>query len=140
MPIFELQTFVLHELNKNGLVTLMKGSSALRYTDRYKILNINYTDSSKKYIYNMSANNGLYEEESQILKLNGDVLANREDGLIFETDEAIYDKKTSIIKVDGEYLLYRGLNKVTGTALRYNNDLNQVESKNIVATYQLKEE
>ena len=139
VPLFQLKMFTLHELDKNGLITLMKGSAATRYSDRYRVANINYTDNSKKYIANMSADDGLYRDKDDTLDLKGNVLYNREDGLIFETDEATYNKKTSIAKTDKNYVLYRYSSRVTGTSLEYDNRLNRVKSKNIVAKYQLKE-
>jgi len=139
VPLFQLESFTLHELNKEGLVTLMKGSKATRYKDRYNVENIDYTDNSKIFIANMRADNGLYRDKEDIIDLKGNVLYNREDGLIFESDEATYNKKSAIAKTNKDYIIYRDDNRVIGTSLIYDNRLNRVKSKNVVAKYQLKE-
>ncbi len=136
VPLFELTSFTLHELNRIGLQTLMTGDNAIRYSDRYSVVNIDYTDNSKEYIANMRAKNGLYKDE--IVELENDVLYSREDGLTFETSKVVYDKKTTIAIADADYVSYRDKNIVNGSFVKYNNSLNRVESKNVTATYQLK--
>ncbi|MDA3908371.1 MAG: LPS export ABC transporter periplasmic protein LptC [Sulfurimonas sp.] len=139
VPLFQLEAFTLHELNEEGLATIMRGSKATRYSDRYKVYDIDYTDNSKKFIANMRADDGIYRDLDDILDLKGNVLYNREDGLIFESDEATYNKKSAIATTNKDYIMYRGKNRVVGTSLVYNNRLNKVKSKNVVAKYQIQE-
>lgn len=137
VPMFELTSFTLHELNKVGLQTVMIGDAAVRYEDRYTVSNIDYTDNSREYIANMKAKQGLYKDN--IVELEKDVVYTREDGLTFETNKAIYNKNTSIATTDSDYISYRENNVVEGSFVKYNNSLNRVNSKNVTATYQLKE-
>lgn len=139
VPLFQLEAFTLYELNERGLATLMKGSKGIRYSNRYKVNDIDYTDNSKKFIANMRADNGIYRDLEDILDLEGNVLYNREDGLIFESAEATYNKKSSIAKTSKDYVMYRDKNRVVGTSLTYNSHLNRIKSKNVVAKYQIKE-
>jgi LPS export ABC transporter protein LptC len=139
VPLFQLEAFTLHELNENGLITLMKGSKAIRYNDRYNVINMDYTDNSKKFIANMRADKGLYRDVDDVINLNGNVIYNREDGLIFESDEATYNKKSAIAHTNKDYVMYRGKDIVVGTSLRYDNNLNKIKSKNVIAKYQIKE-
>ena len=136
VPLFELTSFTLHELNRVGLQTVMTGNSAIRYEDRYSVANIDYTDNSKEYIANMRARHGLYKDE--IIELEDDVIYSREDGFTFETSKVVYDKKTTIAIADADYVSYQDKNIVNGSFVKYNNSLNRVESKNVTATYQLK--
>lgn len=137
VPLFSISYFTMHELNSKGLITLMSGDKATKYKDRYSVEKMNYTDKSRKYLANMQSNNGIYKDD--IVYLDGDIVYAREDGLTFETQKALYNKKTAIAIADGDYLLYIGSNIVKGKELKYNNSLEIVESKNIVAKYQLKE-
>lgn len=139
VPLFQLNSFTLHEFDDKSLVTLMEGTKGTRYADRYKVSNIDYTDNSKKYIANMRADNGLYRDIDDNVDLKGNVFYNREDGLIFETQEATYSKKTSIAKTKTPYVMYRGSNRATGSELEYNNETNKIKSKNIKIKYKLKE-
>ena len=136
VPLFELTSFTLHELNRVGLQTIMSGKSAIRYSDRYSVVNIDYTDNSKEYIANMKARSGLYKDE--IVELEDDVIYSREDGFTFETSRVVYDKKSTIAVADADYVSYRDKNIVNGSFVKYNNSLNTIESKNVTATYQLK--
>jgi LPS export ABC transporter protein LptC len=139
VPLFQLEDFTLYELNENGLVTLMKGSKAIRFSDRYKVTNIDYTDNSKVFIANMRADDGLYRDLEDIIDLKGNVVYNREDGLIFESDEATYNQKSAIAHTNKDYVIYRDKNIVVGKSLLYDNRLNTVKSKNVVAKYQIQE-
>jgi len=137
IPMFELTSFTLYELNRVGLQTLMLGDNAIRYEDRYTVSNINYTDNSRDYIANMQAKYGLYKDN--IIDLKEDVVYAREDGLNFETSRVIYNKNSSIATADSDYVSYQGENVIQGSFVKYNNSLNRVKSKNVTATYQLKE-
>jgi hypothetical protein len=137
VPLFELSTFTIYEINKIGLDTMMIGTRAFRYTNRYSVDNINYTDNTQEYIANMKANNGVYKND--ILTLRGDVVYTREDGLVMQTSKAIYNKKSSVTTIDNDYVSYRGSNRVIGSWAKYNNKLNKIASKNVIAKYQIKE-
>ncbi|SMP88921.1 Lipopolysaccharide-assembly, LptC-related, partial [Epsilonproteobacteria bacterium SCGC AD-308-P11] len=86
VPLFELSSFSLYELNKKGLNNTMIGTKGTRYSDRYTVENIDYTDNSEKFIANMKADNGIYKDD--IVYLEGNVTYTREDGLVFFTQSA----------------------------------------------------
>jgi len=138
VPIFELKSFTLYELNKEKLITIMSGDKAIRYTNRYKVSNINYTDNSREYLANMKADSGVFK--NKIVNLIGNVDYNREDGLSFKTQKASYNKKTKVAYTNTNYISYLGSNKIIGSSLRYNSRLNRVKSKNVRAKYKLKED
>lgn len=137
IELFSVSSFTMYEFDSNGLITLMNGERASRYSDRYRVEEIDYTDSSKEYIANMKSNSGIYKDE--IVYLDGDILYTREDGLTFETQKATYNKKTSIAIAEGEYLLYKNESRVIGEELHYDSAQERVTSKNVTAKYQLKE-
>jgi len=136
VPLFELTSFTLHELDRVGLQTVMTGDSAVRYADRYSVENIDYTDNSKEYIANMRAKQGLYKDD--VVELEDNVVYSREDGFTFKTSRIVYDKNTTVAVADTDYISYRDKNIVKGSFVKYNNTLNRLESKNVTATYQLK--
>lgn len=138
VPVFELGAFTMYELDTQNLITVMTGTKATRYSNRYEVSNINYTDNSKDYLANMKADRGLFKDE--VVYLNGNVDYQREDGLVFKTQKATYNKKTKVASTDTDYISYMGDNEIVGTSLRYNSFSKRVKSKNIVARYQLKED
>jgi len=137
IPLFELSMFTIYEINTMSLDSILIGTDGARYKDRYKIHNLNYTDNTKKYIANIKANDSIYKDD--IMTMYGDVDYNREDGLSFLSDEAIYNKHNGIMKTNKHYVAYRGDNKIIGSSLTYNNLKNRIKSKNITAIYQLSE-
>jgi lipopolysaccharide assembly outer membrane protein LptD (OstA) len=137
VPLFELKEFTMYELDRVGLHTIMLGSAATRYKDRYTVKNIDYTDNSKKYIANMKANHGVYKND--IVTLTGDISYVREDGLTFKTQKAVYNKKTSNVISNVGYVAYMNDSVIKGTYIKYNNDTNRIYSKNITAKIQLQE-
>ncbi len=140
IPLFELSSFTVHELSPNGLVTVMQGSNAVRFKDRYRVEDINYTDNSKKQMANMKAKTGIYKDASEVLELDGNIIYEREDGLTFKTQKLTYNQKTSIANTDIKYIMYKNDSEIKGSSLVYNNALERIKSKNIIVKYQLKEE
>jgi len=137
IALFNISTFTVYEFNEQGLASLMSGEEGIRYSDRYSVKSIDYTDNSQEFIANMKSNNGIYKDD--IVYLDGDVVYFREDGLTFETQKVVYDKKTAIAVADEDYVLYRNNNIVTGNKLIYNNILNKIQSKDVVVKYQIQE-
>ena len=137
VPLFSLDTFTLHELDRFGLITLMSGSKAKRYSNRYDVQDIDYTDNSKEYTANMKAKHGLYKNE--VVYLDGDVFFSREDGLKYFSQKVVYNKKTDVATSKTDFVAMMGQNQVYGTSIIVNNKLDRINSKNVYAIYKIKE-
>ena len=135
IPLFSISKFSIYELDADGLSGFLSGKEGVKYIDRYTIASIDYTDKSKKFIANMKATDGIYKDSK--VELRGDVVYEREDGLIFKAKEVSYDKKNSTAFVDGNYICYMGKNSVVGSGLKYDNLEKKLTSNNIVIKYQL---
>lgn len=135
VPLFELNEFTLHELNKEGIITFMDGKSATRYSNRYTLKYVNYTDNSKEYIAHMKANEAEYKDH--IVDLKGDVVYVREDGLTFKTQEVLYNKNTHIASANSPYKAFRGTSFIEGENLIYNNILDTLKSKKVFVQYKI---
>jgi hypothetical protein len=137
IALFQIEDFLLHELTPNGLITLMKGDEAKKFTNRYEVDKIDYTDNSKELQANMLANFGVYKNE--IVTLTGDIIYTREDGFKFTTEEVSYERLASIATTKVPYIATMGKNSVKGTWLQQNNTNNKTFSKNIKAIYYIEE-
>ncbi len=137
LPLLVIGDFVMYELQNTGLGTIMSGTEALRYTDRYLVTNVNFTDNSKEYISNMEANNGIYK--NNIVVLSGDVVYTREDGLTFKSDTLHYNTMSAIAHTKDNYLAYRNENSMKGSSFVYNSIANTMKSKKVTVKYQFKE-
>ena len=137
VPQFDLGVFTLYELDTQGLTTLMTGKKSVKYSDRYEVKDIDYTDNSKEFIANMQADRGLYKDD--IVDLEGNVLYSREDGLVFESDEITYNKKTTIAISKKSFVMYRDGDIIHGTSLEFNNLKRQARITDVVAKYKLED-
>lgn len=135
IPLFSISSFTMYEIDSKGLITMMNGEEGTRYSNRYSVKNIDYTDNSKRYIANMRSDSGIYKDN--IVYLDGNVTYVREDGLTFKTQKAVFNKKTKIATAEGNFVLYRDANIVTGKELKYDSSKEKVESKNVMAIYQI---
>lgn len=137
IPQFSLGRFTLKELDKTGLVSMMHGDKAIRYSDRYEVYNIDFTDNSKKYLSNMKAKKGLYKRD--VVYLNGDVELKRDDGLSFFSQKAKYDKKRDIVSTDTNYTAFMDKNRINGSSVILDNKKDTMKSKKIYIVYDLEE-
>jgi LPS export ABC transporter protein LptC len=138
VPQFSLEKFTMHELDQNGLITKMDGESALRYTNRYVVDDIDYTDNSKEFLTNMKAKKGIYK--NNIVYLSGDVKLLRDDGVKFFSQKLTYNKVKDTAYNDVEYIAYMGPNSVKGKSVFFDNKKGLIRSKDIDAVYKLEEE
>jgi LPS export ABC transporter protein LptC len=136
-PLFEINKFAVYEYDRASLKSLLRGTNAKKFAQRYEVDDINYTDNTQKYLANMSANSGVYKNEETTLF--GNVRYKREDGLVFEGEEALYDKKLSKLSTNKPYVIYKGNSNVVGSSLEYNAQTNKVKSTKIKAIYELQE-
>lgn len=137
VPLLTMGNFVMYELQRTGLQTIMAGTKALRYTERYIVNDVNFTDNSKEFMSNMQADNGIYK--NNIVDLKGNVVYKREDGLTFESDTLNYDTKNSIAQTKDDYLAHRDKNSMKGASFIYDSINNTMKSKQVTVKYQLKE-
>ncbi len=137
VPQFDLKNFTLYELDTQGLTTLMTGKESVKYSNRYEVKKIDYTDNSKEFIANMQADKGLYKDD--IVDLEGDVTYSREDGLVFESDKIIYNKKTTVAISEKSFVMYRDSDVIHGSSLEFNNLKRQAKITEVIAKYQLEE-
>jgi len=138
VPIFEVNLFSVYELDRDGLNDVVIGDKGIRYEDRYRFFNINYTDKTKEYISNIKADNGLYKGD--VFVFDGNVNYVRDDGLNFKTQKIRYNKATTVVSTDTDFVAYIGENRVVGTSLVYDKTSKKLRSKDVRATYQIAEE
>ncbi len=137
IPLLELKDFKLTELDLNGLSSILVSSVGFKYKDRYILQKLSFTDSDEKYTTNIQSDRALYINGH--LSLDGNVSYFREDGVIFQTQKANYNKNTKIITSAEKYIAYIGKNKAIGTSLMYNSKTRVMESQNIMLNYKVKE-
>ena len=135
---FSLFSFTLYELNRMGLITLMNGSEAVRYKDRYIVKDIDYNDNTEEYITNMKAKKGSYKNE--IVYLYGDVKFERGDGINFFSQEVVYNKTTDTATSEVDFISYMNLNQIQGSKIKFDNKNNIIEAKDVYAIYDMQED
>jgi LPS export ABC transporter protein LptC len=137
IPLLDIDKFTLYEFDTNTLQTVMIGKRALRYSDRYTVTNIDFTDHSKDFISNMKADEGLYKGD--VVDLKGNVVYYREDGMAFEAPTLLYNTKTAIATTDDDFIAYQDDSTMHGHTLIYNANITKMISSNVLINYKLKE-
>jgi LPS export ABC transporter protein LptC len=137
VPLLNIDKFTMYEFNREGLQTVMKGEETLRYSDRYTVSDINFTDYSEDFKANMSAKEGLYKGNT--VNLEGNVTYHREDGLAFKSKTLLYNTKTAIAVTNDKYIANFGVSTMQGETLNYNSKSNKIKSKNVSINYKLNE-
>ncbi len=135
IPVLEIQTFTMYELDRRKLVDISSGERAIRYKDRYELFDFIFTDNSNKEIVSISAKKGLYKNDT--LTLNGDVFYTKSDGLDFKSQKVFYDRKKGFVRSDTPYVAHLGKSVVHGSYLYYDMNKELLKSKDVDALYYL---
>jgi len=133
----ELDRFVVYEVTTTGVKTILGGSHALRFADRYEVSDLNLTDRSKEHIETMWAKFGIYREP--LVSLRENVHYERDDGIDFETGSADYNRSSGQMVAAGPFVLWQGHDRVEGEDLIYNSQSGEISAKKIVGNYTVKD-
>lgn len=134
----ELNGFFIHELNENGIKTILAGAHAKRFEDRYEVMELNITDRNPRHHQSMQAGFGVYKEP--FIALHGDVRYRRDDGLHFQSNQAFYDRNTTIATTAGAFTLWQNNDSVQGVNLVLNNTLGEAWADRVTGIYEIRKE
>ena len=137
IALLTLKNFKISELSKEKLSSVIIGETGTRYSDRYIIDNLNYTDNEGEFLVNLKSKIGNYK--NNILDLKGDVEYIRADGLSFYSQRAIYNEKTKVVNTPVKYTSNMNGNRAKGSSIVYNSVTKVTKSKNITINYKIKE-
>ncbi|MCX6075213.1 MAG: LPS export ABC transporter periplasmic protein LptC [Campylobacterales bacterium] len=135
VPQFELDQFVIYEINRAKIDRFFEGGHGKHFEDRYEISDAKFTNNSKTMFESIRADKALYKEN--LISLDGDVHYVREDGFQFRSSEGTYDQNSSRIQTKGAFVLTKDGNKVDGRHLDYNVNLDTVSADKVRGSYQL---
>lgn len=137
-PKFSLEHFVIYEISKSGIGRFFQGEQGDRYEDRYEVVSAKFSDNSKKLFESIRSDHARYQDD--VIYLNGNVHYARADGLEFRSQEGTYDKKASLVKTRGDFIITQHSHRIDGTRLHYNTSADTVSADKIRGTYELKKE
>jgi len=137
VPLMELQNFTIYELDQEGLKSRLKGANSSRYSDRDVIEKIDFTSSATNMVSSIQAGIGTHKSEDILLE--DDVVYKREDGVIFKSEMAHYEKKSAIFSTQKDFVIYKGKNSTVGEALMYDSKNKTTKAQNIKTVFQLQE-
>jgi lipopolysaccharide assembly outer membrane protein LptD (OstA) len=135
VPQFELEQFVIYEINGVKINRFFEGAHGKHFVDRYEISDAKFTNNSKMMLESIRADEALYKDN--LISMDGNVHYVREDGFQFRSSEGTYDQNTSLIRTKGPFVLTKDGNKVDGTHLDYNVNLDTVSADKVRGSYQL---
>lgn len=138
VPILELNDFIIFELDTEGLNTKLLGSHAFKFTNRYEIDNVDYTDAKNELSDNLTAKHGRYQDD--IIDLEGDVHYKRIDGVRFDSQEAQYKNKLGIVSTQKDFILYQNESWFSGTKLLFDTKKESYSALSVEGLYYLEKE
>ncbi len=138
-PIAQLQIsdFTVYRVFLDGVKSIISADIAELIDDTYKIDNITVLDRSREHVEQMRADRAEYSDG--VVTLEQQVVYLRDDELKFESSRASWSEKSSVIRVDGAFVLSRGEDKMRGTDLLYDTELGKYSAKKVNGTYEIKE-
>ncbi len=135
VPMLDLERFTVYELDTTGLQSVMMGSEGKRFSNRYEVLDVNYTDNSHKFIQTMRSDFARYQGEKVFLE--GNVRYKRADGMMFLSDDAKYDHKRSVATKRGPFTIIDKNDWLVGKRLYYNSVKERAKGDEIKGSYTL---
>ncbi len=134
----ELQDFTVHEVDPQGVRTILGGKKAYRYEDRYEVDDINLTDRSQGIRQSMYADHGVYRDG--IITLSGGVRLLRADGSRFMTDRAVYDRNAATVTAPDAFVFFREGDRIRGRNLYYNLKSGDIRAEAVDGVYRIEKD
>jgi len=134
----ELEDFMVYEMDKNGVTSVVSGSSGKQFTKYYEVENAHYIENKNQLGEHLYADKARFEND--IAYLDDNVRYFREDGLSFESDKAIYNTKKEHLFVPDKFVLTQNENVIYGKKLNYHSKTGKIKAQKIDANYYIEEE
>jgi len=133
----EIEDFIVYELDKEGVASVVNGTLGQQFKTHYDIQNAHYIKNKKPYSEHLYADLGSFKDE--IAYLSDNVRYFREDGLSLESDNAVYNTKKENLYIPGSFVLSQNENIVYGKELHYDSKTGKIKAKKIDANYYIED-
>ncbi len=110
----EFTDTTLTEVDTDTMNSRIYSTYGVRDKGVLKVENIRYFDED---IESLSADKG--KLEGDILQLDGHVVLQEKSGYTYETEHAVYNKKSEILNITAPFTGIRGQNTIRGTSMEY---------------------
>ena len=129
----EIEDFTVYKLDKTGVQSVLSGTSGRQFKTHYDVKHAHYQQNKNAFSENLYADRGRFEKE--IAYLDENVRFYREDGLMFESEHAVYDTVKEYLYVASNFVLTKNENVVYGKELHYYAKTGKTLAKSIEANY-----
>jgi len=136
IPKIELSNFTLYEISHKGIDHILAGDEGKKFDEYYVITSAKFSDNTKNLFQTIRSDDAEYR--NKIIQLDGNVHYVREDGLEFRSHEGSYNSIESLVQTKGSFVITQEGNRVEGTKLFYNTELDTVSANQVRGSYQLK--
>ncbi|MEA3522489.1 MAG: LPS export ABC transporter periplasmic protein LptC [Campylobacterota bacterium] len=133
----ELKNFEIYEVNQEGVKSILEGERGERYENRYEVIDATFKDASKEKIEVMHADYGRYQNDKIYLKEN--VIYAQDNGITFQSDEAMYDINASLITTQRTFIMTSKENYFKGQKLKFNTKENIMFANTVSGSYNLEQ-
>ena len=135
-PLIELHNYTVYKFDTQSLVNILDGKIGKRFQNRYELYDFLFTDKIEKDIISISAKHGLYRGDEATF--TDKVHYFRSDGLTFDSQKVLYNKKKHYIKSPVPYIAHLDENILIGKSLYYDFEQKKLHSKDVNFVYNIK--
>jgi LPS export ABC transporter protein LptC len=133
----ELTNFTVYEIDTKGVENALVGTLGKRFTNRYEVEHVTFTDASKPQLEIMHAEHGRYQGD--MIYLERSVSFEQEDGMRFESEEAQYDVNASLVTTKGPFTITSKESHMSGEKLAFQTKINRIHAQHINASITLEQ-
>ena len=133
----EIEDFSVYEINTQGVKSVLSGTSGQQFTTHYQVENAHYIENKKDFSEHLYSDVGRFEKD--VAYLNNNVRFFREDGLSFESNDALYNTKKESLYVKDNFILTQNENIIYGNELHYDTVSGQLSAQSVDANYYLED-
>jgi len=129
----EFKDFTAYDINQTNINSIIKGSNAIKYSDKWVLKNPDITTKDIKRLTSKDAN---YTDKFLIFK--NSVVAIKTDGTIYKSNYAKYNLKTDELFTPNKFQIAKKSDKVVGKELYYNKKDKITKAKDVNGSFKLK--
>ncbi len=137
VPLIELHNYTVYKFDTHSLVNILDGKIGKRFQNRYELTNFLFTDKIEHDIVSISAKHGVYK--GNLGTFTDNVHYFRSDGLTFDSQKVLYNKKKHYIKSPVPYIAHFNGNILIGKSLYYDFEKKKIYSKYVNFDYNIEE-
>jgi len=129
--LMELREATLYEVNQTRRLNTIKTARMIRYREKTLF------EDFKLYTPTLILHAAYAQEYNGIITLDRNATIYKADGTRYYTEQARYDRKRSVLELEGGFRLSNMHGEINGSTMHYNSLQNRLEGSRVRANYEI---